>query len=68
MKIEVVKNKDKKAGANAQYLRITLDDETLLFTRHELRVARARARKNPEDCFEVEDAIKNDFFNTLFGG
>jgi len=68
MKIEVVKNKDRKFGANAEYLRIEIEDEVLLFTRHELNVARARARRNPEDCFEPEDVIQSDFWGSLLGG
>ncbi len=68
MKIEVVRNKDPKAGALDEYLRVTLEKETLLFTKNEIEVARDRARKNPEDCFELEDAIQSDFLRTLVGG
>ncbi len=67
--LEVVKNKDRKFGADTEYLRITLDSgEVLLFTEEQIETARQRAKDNPEDCVEVQDVVENDFWKALIGG
>jgi len=67
--LEVVKNKDRKFGADEEYLRLTLDNgEVLLFTEEQVEVARRRAEDNPEDCIEIPDVIENDFWRAFIGG
>jgi hypothetical protein len=67
--LEIVKNKDRKFGADTEYLRLTLDnDEVLLFTEEQIKLARQRAKVNPEDCIEVQDAVDNDFWRAFIGG
>ena len=53
-KIIKVENKDRKFGANPEYLAIWVESESgnehcLLFTERELSVAKDRADKNKED-------------------
>jgi len=64
-KILRVENKDKKFGANPEYLAIWVENEKgkeycLLFTERELKVAKDRAEKNPEDI------PRKGFFTDLF--
>ena len=61
-----VDNKDKKFGANKQYVFVYLknsdgDNELpYLFTSNQIQVARIRAQKNPEDL------LKKDRLTDLF--
>lgn len=53
-RIVTVVNTRRKFGANKKYALVKVQDEQgregyLLFTRHQLKVAQDRARKNPED-------------------
>jgi|TARA_R110000751_G_C13518968_1_gene452527 hypothetical protein len=62
--IEVI-NKDRKFGANEKYYAIWSEDNSkreqcLLFTKHQLSVAKKRAAKN------LEDIPKKGFWYNLF--
>jgi len=64
-KIIAVNNKGKKFGANDQYYAIWVEDINkkelcLLFTEHQLTIAKERANKNPEDI------PKKGFWANLF--
>jgi len=57
-KLMCVRNAARKFGANRRYFHARLElphgrEVHALFTRHQLRVALKRARKNPEDLVEV---------------
>lgn len=63
--LQKVKNQKRKLGAAEEYHHIRAqlmdgDEISLLFTERELKVARERAIKNPEDCPEVS-CLRNIF-------
>ena len=57
-KLHHTQNLDRKFGSGTHYTRVLVVDqegekfETLLLTRHDLRMFRIRAAANPEDCLE----------------
>ena len=61
-----VENQEKKTNANKSYITIWVEDsdgkneECLFFTKHEIQLARERAKKNPEDI------PKKGFLTNLF--
>ena len=64
-KIIAVDNKDRKFGANERYYAIRIEDrkkqeKCLLFTGHQLTVAKDRAAKN------LEDIPKKSFWSNFF--
>lgn len=57
-KINIIYNQDAAKAANPTYNAICVlnssgEYETLLLTENDLKVTRARAAKNPEDCIKV---------------
>ena len=65
-RMSLVQNKGRKWGAAPVYVALPAENqdgsrqETLLFTRHQIAVARRRAKRNPEDC------TRKGFFTALF--
>lgn len=57
-KVLCVRNTQRKFGANRRYFNVRLElpdgrEVIALFTKHQLRVALKRARKNPEDLVDA---------------
>ncbi len=68
MTLELVRNKDRKFGADPEFLRLKLaDGGFLLFTEEQVADAKARAEANPEDCLDVRDVVSNDFWRSILG-
>jgi hypothetical protein len=44
-----VENQDRRFGSAREYILIQHRGKSLLFTEHQVRMARARAKANPED-------------------
>ena len=57
-KVLCVRNKGRKFGANLRYFNVRLElpdgrEVIALFTRHQMKVALDRAKKNPEDLVDA---------------
>jgi len=55
-----ISNKGRKFGASKHYIFCEIDNESYLFTEHQLIVAKLRAQRNPEDM------PKKSFWQKLF--
>ena len=56
----IVENKKRKFGADKEYIYCEVDGLPVLFTAHQIKLARLRALKNPEDLPKIS------FWRSLF--